>query len=99
MSAKKIILIGLDAPIAQRIFEMAQAGELPAFKQLIDTGVYAENCLVPFPTVTPPNWTTICTGAWPSTHGITSFHTHIPGEPYLQELQSFDHAQCQAETI
>ncbi len=98
-SGKKVILIGLDAPIAHRIFELAQGGELPAFKELIDNGVYAENCLVPFPTVTPPNWTTISTGAWPSTNGITSFHTHIPGEPYLKELQSFDHAQCQTETI
>jgi predicted AlkP superfamily phosphohydrolase/phosphomutase len=98
-SAKKVILIGLDAPIAHRIVELARAGELPTFKQLLDTGIYAQNCLVPFPTVTPPNWTTIATGAWPSTAGITSFHTHIPGDRYLQEVQSFDHAQCRAETI
>ena len=98
-AAKKVILIGLDAPIAHRIFELAQAGELPSFKRLIDNGVYAEYCLVPLPTVTPPNWTTIATGAWPGTHGITSFRTHMPGDPYLQEVQSLDHAQCQAETI
>jgi len=98
-STKKIILVGLDAPIAHRILELAQDGDLPNFERIINSGVYAENCLVPFPTVTPPNWTTIATGAWPSTHGITSFHTHMPGDPFLKELQSFDHAQCQAETI
>jgi predicted AlkP superfamily phosphohydrolase/phosphomutase len=98
-NAKKIILIGLDAPIAHRIFELSQTGDLPTFRNLIDSGVYAENCFVPFPTVTPPNWATISTGAWPSTHGITSFHTHIPGDPFLHEVQSFDHAQCGAETI
>jgi predicted AlkP superfamily phosphohydrolase/phosphomutase len=98
-NAKKIILIGLDAPIAHRIFEFSQTGDLPAFKKMIDSGIYAENCLVPFPTVTPPNWTTIATGSWPGTHGITSFHTHIPGDPFLQEVQSFDHAQCLSETI
>jgi hypothetical protein len=98
-ASKKIILIGLDAPIAHRIFEMSQAGDLPAFKRLIDNGVYAENCLVPLPTVTPPNWTTISTGAWPGTHGITSFHTHLPGQPFLEEVQSWDSAQIQSETI
>lgn len=99
MTNKKVIVIGLDAPIAHRIFELTQKGELPAFKRLIESGVYADNALVPFPTVTPPNWATISTGAWPSTNGITSFHTHMPGDPYLQELQSFDHAQSQTETI
>jgi len=97
--AKKVIILGLDAPIAHRILELAQEGELPTFKHLIDNGVWAENCLVPLPTVTPPNWTTISTGAWPGTHGITSFHTHMPGDPFLQEIQSWDSAQCQAETI
>lgn len=97
--AEKVILIGLDAPIAHRIFELARAGELPAFKKLIENGVCAENCLVPFPTVTPPNWTTISTGAWPGTHGITSFHTHFPGDPFLKEVQSWDSTQCKAETI
>jgi predicted AlkP superfamily phosphohydrolase/phosphomutase len=98
-SKKKVLMIGLDAPIAHRILELAQAGDLPAFQKIISSGVYAQHALVPFPTVTPPNWATIATGAWPSTHGITSFHTHLPGDPYLQELQSFDHSQCQSETI
>ena len=97
--AKKVILIGLDAPIAHRIFELAQEGKLPASKRLVENGVRAENCLVPFPTVTPPNWTTISTGAWPGTHGITSFHTHMPGDPFLEEIQSWDSAECKAETI
>ncbi len=98
-SAKKVILIGLDAPIAHRLCEYARAGKLPAIARLIDNGVYAENCLVPFPTVTPPNWTTIATGAWPGTHGITSMHTHMPGEAYCREVKSFDSSQCQAEYI
>lgn len=97
--SSRVLIIGLDAPIAHRIYELAQEGELPAFKELLDRGVYAENCLVPFPTVTPPNWTTIATGAWPGTNGITSFHTHMPGDPYLKEMQSFDQSQCQTETL
>ncbi|MBW2063141.1 MAG: alkaline phosphatase family protein, partial [Deltaproteobacteria bacterium] len=56
---KKAVVIGLDAASPKRIDEYAQEGLLPNFKKLIDGGVFAENCLVPFPTVTPPNWTTI----------------------------------------
>jgi len=68
---KKVMVIGLDAPISPRVYDYATKGELPTIKNLIEEGVYALNCMVPYPTITPPNWTSIATGAWPGTHGIT----------------------------
>ena len=62
---KRIMIIGLDAAIAPRLHRYAMEGHLPALKSLIERGVYAENCLVPYPTITSSNWTTIATGAWP----------------------------------
>jgi len=101
MSGKpeKVLIIGLDAPIAHRVYKFAMEGKLPNIKKLIENGVYAENCLVPHPTITPPNWTTIVTGAWPGTHGITCFNMHKPGMPLDQTYQAFDSSDCQAEYI
>jgi len=76
---KKVAVIGLDAALPHLIEKHIAEGQLPTFKKLIEGGVIADNCLVPFPTVTPPNWATIATGAWPGTHGITDFHVPIPG--------------------
>jgi predicted AlkP superfamily phosphohydrolase/phosphomutase len=98
-SASKVVLIGLDAPIPKRVWHYAQQGLLPVIKGLIDRGVWAENCLAPYPTITPPNWTTLATGAWPGTHGITCFHTHIPGDPLDKIHQAFDSRECRAEYI
>ena len=52
---KKVIIFGLDAPIAPRLYKYAKEGKLPALAKVINNGVWAKNCLVPLPTVTPPN--------------------------------------------
>lgn len=98
-TAKKVMIIGLDAPIAPRLYRYAKEGHLPAMQRIIESGVYAENCLVPFPTITPPNWTTIVTGASLGTHGITCFNVHNPGDPLNVTHQGFDTADCQAEYL
>jgi len=95
----KLVVIGFDAPVASKIYEYAMKGELPNIKKLIDEGVYAENCLVPYPTITPPNWTTIVTGAWIGTHGITCFSLHKPGMPLDKTYPAFDSRDCLAEYI
>lgn len=96
---KKLVLIGLDAPIPHRVLRLVEAGELPTFGRLLAEGVYAENCLVPHPTITPPNWTSIVTGAWAGTHGITCFNVHNPGDPLDEIHQGFTTEDCRAEYI
>ncbi len=96
---EKLVLIGLDAPIVPRIRCLAAEGELPAIASLIERGTLASNCMVPFPTITPPNWITIVTGAWPGTHQITCFNTHTPGDPLDLTRPAFDVRECEAELI
>lgn len=88
-TVRKVMVLGVDSPIAPRLYTWAKAGKLPTFRKLIEEGVWAENCLAPLPTITPPNWTTIATGAWCGTHGITDFHIHIPGDPLSQVHKAF----------
>jgi predicted AlkP superfamily phosphohydrolase/phosphomutase len=93
------MLIGIDAPIPERVYEWARQGELPAIAALIKNGVYAKNCLPPFPTITPPNWTSIVTGAWAGTHGVTHFNVHYPGDPLDVTHQGFTSDDCLVETM
>ncbi|RLE82504.1 MAG: hypothetical protein DRJ51_01135 [Thermoprotei archaeon] len=99
MIPKKLVVIGLDAPVPKKIYELALKGELPNLKKLIEGGVYFKNCLTPYPTITPPNWTTIVTGAWIGTHGITCFSMHKPGMPLNETYPAFDSRDCTAEYI
>lgn len=75
---KKVAVIGFDGATPKRILKYVSEGVLPNFARVIGNGVIAENGLVPLPTITPPNWTTLATGAWPGTHGITDYHIPIP---------------------
>ena len=98
-TAKKVMVLGVDAPIVPRLHRWAMEGKLPTFQKLIHEGVYAPHCLVPLPTITPPNWTSIATGAWPGTHGITDFEAHTPGTPLDLTHKAFDSAEVLAEPI
>ncbi|MHB1416761.1 MAG: alkaline phosphatase family protein, partial [Chloroflexota bacterium] len=97
--AEKVMVLGIDAPIVPRLRKYALEGKLPALQKVFQEGVHAPNTLVPFPTITPPNWTTITTGAWPGTHGITDFEGHHPGDPLDKTFQNFDSTEVKAERI
>jgi len=97
--AEKVMVLGIDAPIVPRLIRLAREGKLPALGKLLAEGVFAPNCLSPFPTITPPNWTTIATGAWPGTHGITDFDGYIPGDPLDKTHQNFDARESRGEHL
>jgi predicted AlkP superfamily phosphohydrolase/phosphomutase len=78
--AKKIILIGFDGGNWPFLERFINEGRLPNLQKLMETGGYAESLPV-MPCDTPTNWCTLATGAYSGTHGITSFHIHLPGEP------------------
>jgi predicted AlkP superfamily phosphohydrolase/phosphomutase len=98
---KKVAVIGLDCAITGLIEKHIKDGKLPTFKKLFEQGVVAENCLAPYPTITPPNWASIATGAWPGTHGVTDFHYYEPGTtPWNKNTyQSFSSDRLKAETL
>ena len=75
---KKIALLGFDCALTSLVRKHVDEGICPNFKKIFDNGTVAENCMVPYPTITPPNWTAMATGAWPGTNNITDFWRHIP---------------------
>ena len=98
---KRVAIIGLDCAMLHLIERHVKEGNLPAFKKLLETGVVAENCLAPFPTITPPNWTAIATGAYCGTSGVTDFHYHKTGR-HLDNRnigQAFGSDRVEAQTL
>jgi len=95
----KAVIIGLDAPIAPRVYSYAKRGFLPNIYKLMKEGVYAINYLVTYPTVTPQSWTSIATGANIGTHGITGFRIHLPGRDLSELVSAFNTSLCQAEYL
>ena len=98
---RKVAVIGLDCAIWSLVKKHLDEGKLPTFKKLFDNGVVAENCLCPYPTITPPNWASIATGAWPGTHCVTDFHVHQPGTTpsNVNIVQAFSSERVKAEFI
>jgi len=98
---KKVCVIGLDCALPNRILKFVDQGALPNLGNAIKHGAMAKNGLVPYPTITPPNWTTIATGAWPGTHGITDFWVHDPGTDIQMSntYQGFDRKYYHVENI
>jgi predicted AlkP superfamily phosphohydrolase/phosphomutase len=98
---KKVAILGFDCAEPHLIQKHIDEGHLPTFKKLFDGGVLALNCLCPFPTITPPNWASIATGAWPGTHNVTDFHLHKAGTPRVNAntFEGFSSENCKAEYI
>jgi predicted AlkP superfamily phosphohydrolase/phosphomutase len=96
---KKVIIIGIDGPIEKRLKNYSDKNKLPNFKKIIDDGIYAKNCFVPYPTVTPPNWTSISTGSMIGTHGITDFYMYKKEDPLDITYQALSTKWCKSEFI
>ncbi len=98
---KRVAVLGFDCAEPHLIQKHIDEGHLPTFKKLFEGGVLAENCLVPYPTITPPNWASIATGAWPGTHHVTDFHLHREGTSQVNAntFEAFSSENCKAETI
>lgn len=50
-------------------------------------------------TDTPTNWTTIATGSWMGTHGITGFGAHLKGMELGEATETLNSNLCQSEYI
>ncbi len=98
---KRVAVIGIDGGMTHLIEKHIADGNLPTFKRLIEGGALAEHCLGQYPTITPPNWTTLATGARVGTHQVTDFWLPVPGKTpeNANTVQAFSSERCQAQFI
>ena len=90
--ADKIMVVGIDGMDSLKTDHakcMAQ-GLMPNTQKLIEMGACREDLVMlgGQPTVTPPMWTTLATGAYPNTHGITCFLASVSKRSGSNGIQS-----------
>ncbi|MEZ0575166.1 alkaline phosphatase family protein [Halodesulfovibrio aestuarii] len=98
--AKRIALLGFDCAIPKRLEALMEEGALPNFKKFKEEGSYMTEGYN-MPTVTPPSWASICTGAYPRTHGVEDYYYYNEGESlhFSKCVQAFGSKMLKAETI
>ncbi len=76
----KVLLLGVDGLDPKLTSKFLKEGKLPNIKKFVDAGAQRESLQLVCtpPTITPPLWTTLATGALPVTHGITCFWRQDP---------------------
>ena len=78
--ADKVLILGVDGFEPSLAKQFMDEGRMPSLKKYVERGSARENLVLlgAHPTVTPPMWTTLATGAYPATHGIISFFNPHP---------------------
>lgn len=98
MAKPKVAVIGIDSITPVMADRFIAEGRMPNLQRLREWGWYSE-LTPPMPPTTPAAWTTIATGAWPSTHGVEGFAVHQAGEPLDQKHHSCSSDWVRAEFI
>lgn len=97
---KKLIVLGIDGMDPVTTKRLLDEGKLPNIKKYLKHGSAREglDMLGAHPTITPPCWTTLATGAYPGTHGITCYWRQSP-ESLDAVVYNMDSRNCKAEQI
>ncbi len=100
MKKRKILVLGIDG-MDQRITKrLLDEGKLPNIKKYLEHGSSREelDMLGAIPTITPPCWTTLATGTYPGTHGITCYWRQSP-DSLDAVVYNMDSRFCKSEQI
>lgn len=96
----KVLVLGIDGMDPRLSLHHMEQGHMPNLKKLLERGSAREDLVLlgGMPTITPPMWTTLATGAYPMTHGITDFWRQDPD--HLDVLNyNLDSRLCRAEQL
>ncbi len=95
----KVLVLGIDGLDPRLTQKYIDEGKMPNTKKFLEKGA-AHTRLEMIggqPTVTPPMWTTMATGANPSVHGITDYWHRSPELDTVS--YNFDSTLCHAEQM
>lgn len=97
---RKLIVLGVDGMDPRLAKHCLEKGMMPNLQKFIDKGSAREDLMLMggVPTVTPPMWTTLATGANPGTHGITAFFNQDPNCLH-RRVYALDSRECKAEPL
>jgi predicted AlkP superfamily pyrophosphatase or phosphodiesterase len=87
---KKLVLVVIDALKPAMLDRAIAAGRAPMLQRIVEEGVYVDDCVAAFPSVTPVCAATITTGVGPDSHHIPSMNWYHREEArYVEYGSSF----------
>ena len=97
---QKLLVLGVDGMDPKITRKFLDEGIMPNLQKFIERGSAREDLshLGALPTITPACWTTLATGAYPGTHGITCFWRQSP-ESLDAVVYNMDSRNCEAEQL
>ncbi len=100
LRAEKILVLGIDGMDPRLTKYHMEQGYMPNLQEFLARGSAREDLrlLGAMPTITPPMWTTLATGAYPMTHGVTDFWRQDQEDLGVIKY-GFDSRLCQAEQL
>jgi Type I phosphodiesterase / nucleotide pyrophosphatase len=88
--AKKLVLAVIDSLKPEMLERAIAEGRAPALQTLVERGVYVNDCVSAYPSVTPVASATITTGTSPDVHHIPAMNWYLRGEQrYIEYGSSF----------
>ena len=95
----KVFVLGIDGMDPRLTKKYIEQGVMPNTEKLMKIGSCRDDLMLlgGQPTVTPPMWTTLATGAYPCTHGITCFNRK--GHDIDYTAYNLDSRNCKAEQL
>lgn len=95
----KLLVLGVDGMDPRLTSKYVKEGKMPNTKKFIESGSTRDDLMMlgGSPTVTPPMWTTLSTGAYANVHGITGFFRC--GQDIDKIAYNLDSRNCKAEQI
>lgn len=100
MNERKVLVLGIDGMDPKLCKKFLDEGKLPNIRKMLAMGAAREDLMMlgGVPTITPPMWTTLSTGAYPMTHGITCYF-NTDGVNLGKFVNNFNSSQVKAEQI
>lgn len=85
---EKLLMLGIDGMDPRFTRRLVEEGKMPNVKKMMELGACRDDLMLlgANPTITPPMWATLATGAYPMTHGIEDFN--LSGEDLEDYLYS-----------
>ena len=98
---KKVLILGIDGFDPHLVNKYIKEGLLPNTVDFLKRGSanVGLEMIGGHPTVTPPMWTTLATGATAHVHRITGYYRHDEHHRDVLKSQKFDSTNCHAEQL
>lgn len=96
----RLLILGIDGMDARTARRLADEGKMPHLARFLAQGCSRHDLaqLGCMPTITPPCWTSLATGAYPATHGISCYWRQSP-KSLDAVVYNMDSRNCRAEQL